>query len=72
MHRVFYAILFYTLLMVLLFLLKPAMLFTSDGDIRSFGLDHNQTVVSLGSISVVLGVVCFYVIATIDYLFGGM
>lgn len=67
--------------MTLIFMKKPKLIFTSDGQIRSFGVtssnnenslekeDGNKTIYSLGVITVVLAIVCFYILCIIDLIF---
>ena len=67
--RIFYAIVLYILLMTLIFLKKPSLLFHPDGSIKSFGLNKNQTIYSVGVMSIVLSVICFYIFCLIDIIF---
>ena len=61
-QRIVYATAFYALLMTLVIAAKPSALFDADtGDIRPFGVSRNdQTVFSLGVVTVVLAVLSFY------------
>ena len=67
--RIFYAIVLYILLMTLIFLKKPSLLFHPNGSIKSFGLNENQTIYSVGIMSIVLSVICFYIFCLIDIIF---
>jgi len=69
LQRLLYSITFYLLLMTMLILWKPSMMFESNGDIRSYGVDKGNTVFSFGVASIVLAIVCFYIFAIIDFLF---
>jgi hypothetical protein len=45
------------------------MLFEPNGEIRTYGVKHGETVFSFGVISIVIAIMCFYVITIIDFLF---
>lgn len=67
--RIFYAIFLYVLLMTLIFLKKPTLLFDEQGEIKSFGLKKEETVYSVGVLTVVLAIVSFYLFCVIDMVF---
>lgn len=67
--RILYAILFYILLLTIIYLKKPSMVFNHDGSFKSFGLSNDDTLYSIGTLSVVLSIVSFYIFALIDYIF---
>jgi hypothetical protein len=67
--RIFYAIFLYVLIMTLIFLKKPSMLFEKNGEIKNFGLKKNETMYSVGVLTIVLAIVCFYLFCVIDMVF---
>tara|TARA_Y100000591_G_C21456711_1_gene508730 strand:- start:112 stop:342 length:231 start_codon:yes stop_codon:yes gene_type:complete len=69
--RIFYAIFLYVLLMTLIFLKKPALLFNKDGEIKQFGLnkEKDNTIYSIGVLSVILAIISFYIFCIIDVIF---
>jgi len=67
--RIFYAIFLYILIMTLIFLKKPSMLFEKNGEIKNFGLKKNETMYSVGVLTIVLAIVCFYLFCVIDMIF---
>ena len=67
--RIFYAIFLYILIMTLIFLKKPSMLFEKNGEIKNFDLKKNETMYSVGVLTIVLAIVCFYLFCVIDMIF---
>lgn len=68
--RVIYSVLVYILSMVLVFITKPNIAFTEQGELRSFGVMYeNDTTYSVGILSVILAVVIFYTFCIIDLVF---
>lgn len=67
--RILYAILFYILLLTIIYLNKPSMVFNENGSFKSFGLNNDDTLYSIGTLSVILSIVSFYIFALIDYIF---
>lgn len=68
--RIAYSLVVYILIMILLFVSKPALSFDSDGRLKSFGVsDKNQTIYSVGVLSVCLAVFTFYAFVIIDLVF---
>ena len=68
--RVLYASIFFILVMVLIFIVKPKPLFDENGNIHSFGLTSNDsTVMSLGVITVAVAVTSMAVFSMIDVVF---
>jgi len=55
--------------MTLIFLKKPKMLFEKNGEIKSFGLKKGETMYSVGVLTVVLAILCFYLFCVIDMVF---
>jgi len=56
--------------MSVLIVAKPAILFDKEGNIRSYGVHDESTVFSLGVISIALAILCYYLFALIDCIFG--
>jgi hypothetical protein len=69
LQRLLYSLTFYILLMTVIIMWKPNMLFEPNGEIRTYGVKHGETVFSFGVISIVIAIMCFYVITIIDFLF---
>jgi hypothetical protein len=72
--RVVYALLFYVLCVLLIFVSKPSLMFSSDGTIKTFGVGNSlegqpKTVFSFGVAIVVISIMSFYVFALIDVVF---
>lgn len=72
--RVVYSLLFYVMAISLIVIAKPEMMFTRDGDVKSFGVGESKdgspkTVFSFGVFIMVLAIVSFYVFAVIDVVF---
>jgi hypothetical protein len=72
--RVLYSLLFYVMAIMLIIVAKPDLMFSSNGEIKSFGVGvkHNgepKTIFSFGVFVIVLAIVSFYVFALIDVVF---
>lgn len=67
--RIFYAIFLYILVMTLIFLKKPTMFFDENGEIKNFGLKKHETIYSIGVLTIVLAIICFYIFCVIDMVF---
>lgn len=67
--RVVYSVLFYLLLIILLNLAKPSMIYDQDGKPKEFGIGDDKTMFSLGVLTVVLAILCFYTFCIIDLIF---
>ena len=70
--RITYSITLYVLIMVLLFTIKPKFIFKDDGSIKPYGVNDNtgdQTIYSLGVISISASIVAFYLFCIIDVVF---
>ena len=48
---------------------KPTMLISKNGEIKNFGLKKNETMYSVGVLTIVLAIVCFYLFCVIDMIF---
>jgi len=66
--RVIYSVMFYTLLISIIFISKPATAFDPQGVIKPFGIGQGKTVFSFGTIVTTLAIVVFYVFCLIDIL----
>ena len=67
--RIIYSTLLFTMLMILVYLQKPTMMFRRDDALKSFGINKNQTIVSLGVFTIVCAIISFYVFAMVDFIF---
>jgi len=67
--RIFYAIFLYILALTIIFIKKPLLLFHQNGEIKAFGLHKNETIYSIGVMSIVLAIICFYIFCIIDIIF---
>jgi len=67
--RLIMSISFFVLSMLLIITSKPSFLFNSDGSIKEFGLDTNQTIYSLGVFVVTLCIIIFYIFSMIDLMY---
>jgi len=55
----------YLIINFLLFVIKPNILFTNDGHMRSFGCGDNKTIISLPFITITFSII-FYFIMTLS------
>ena len=67
--RIVYSILLFVLLMLLMYCMKPSMMFKRDDTIKPFGINKNKTIMSLGVFTIVCAIVSFYLFAMIDLIF---
>jgi len=67
--RIFYAIFLYVLILTIVFIKKPLLLFHPNGEIKQFGLHKNESIYSVGVLSIVLAIVSFYIFCIIDIVF---
>lgn len=67
--RISISITVYLLLMFIIFYIKPSYIYDSDGKIKDFGLESNQTITSLGIISTCMAIFCFYIFLVIDLMY---
>jgi hypothetical protein len=68
-NRIVYSVLFFILSMILVNLLKPTVMFNSDETLKSFGINKNETVFSLGVFTTLSSIVSFYCFCMIDLIF---
>jgi hypothetical protein len=68
-NRIVYSVLFFILSMILVNLLKPTVMFNSDETLKSFGINKNETVFSLGVFTTLSSIVSFYFFCMIDLIF---
>jgi hypothetical protein len=64
-----YSVLFYSLVVVLLFVAKPPVMFDKDASVKLFGIGNNKTVFSFGVFVTVAAMLSFYIFAMIDLVF---
>jgi|TARA_B110000211_G_scaffold230964_1_gene291598 hypothetical protein len=55
--------------MVLIFVAKPKMIFNKDGSIKKYGIKKNETIYSLGVVSIIFSIISFYSFCVIDIIF---
>ena len=67
--RIIYSIILYVLIMSLIYVVKPKAIFNDDDSIKSYGIKQNQTIYSLGVVSIILSIVSFYFFCIIDLIF---
>jgi hypothetical protein len=67
--RIIYSIMFFTLLLILLYISKPSVIFEKNGDFKRFGAGTEKTLFSFGVFTVVLAVLSFYLFCIIDLVF---
>jgi len=66
--RIFYSVLLFVLIMLLIMINKPLLMFDKNGNIKSFGIEDNQTMYSLGVFTVVMSILSLYIFSLIDLL----
>jgi hypothetical protein len=66
--RVKYAIVFSSLTIVLLFLTKPSALFDASGHPIPFGVLPGQTLLSVGSCTVLISIIALFIFTWIDFV----
>lgn len=67
--RIYLAILLYIAVLLLIFLIKPAMMFDQEGNIKHFNYDASDTSASLLNVEVVmtmLAILCYFVIIAME------
>lgn len=67
--RIMYSILFFSLLMILIIVLKPRIMFTTENEIKHFGLKSDETIYSFGVFTIVSAIFSFYTFCLIDMIF---
>ena len=67
--RILYSIFVYLLIMLLIFVKKPKLMYDDNNQIKSFGTGKNETIYSLGVVSLVIAVIVFYIFCLIDMIF---
>lgn len=67
--RIIYSTLLFVMLMLLTYFIKPSMMFKRDETIKPFGINKNQTIVSLGVFTIVCAILSFYMFSMIDLIF---
>lgn len=67
-RRVIYSILFFVLCMFLISISKPSFVFKHDGNLKNFGIRRDDSLLSFGSISVVMSMLTHLVFGIIDLI----
>lgn len=67
--RILYSITLFVLLMLLVYLTKPAPIYHKDETIKAFGINKNETIISLGVFTILAAVMSMYIFAIIDMIF---
>lgn len=67
--RIIYSILFFSLLIILIYVSKPSVIFEKDGEFKRFGAGNDKTMFSFGVFTVVLAILSFYLFCIIDMIF---
>lgn len=64
------AIIFYLIIMITIIVMKPKLLYDQNGNIKQFGFESNQTIISLHLIGIVLPIILYalFAIANIVYM----
>lgn len=62
--------LFFSLLMLLVIVIRPRIMFKKDLQMKNFGLKKDETIYSFGLFTVVAAILSFYVFCLIDMIFG--
>jgi len=68
--RILYSIIFFTLLMLLVVVIRPKIMFDNNLQMKSFGINKNETIYSFGLFTVVSAILSFYLFCLIDMIFG--
>jgi hypothetical protein len=55
--------------MLLIFVKKPKLMYDDNKQIKKFGTGKNETIYSLGVVSLVIAVIVFYIFCLIDMIF---
>ena len=69
MKRIYFVILLYILCVILIFALKPAMMFDLEGNFKHFGYDEKDTSASLLNIEVVMifmAIFCYFIVTAFE------
>lgn len=71
MKRMYTVVILYILILLLIFMLKPAMMFNSDGSLKHFGYKNTDMSASLLNIEIVLfmiAICCYFLVISIELL----
>jgi len=69
--RIVYTILLYIVLVSLLIIIKPAMIFDANGNLKAFDYDNNSKSSSLINLEVILSVLsvfCYYIVISLQMM----
>jgi hypothetical protein len=64
--RIVLSVITLILIMIIITISKPNMIFSNDGNIKSFGCGKNKTIYSLGVITLFISICSFYMFTLID------
>ena len=67
--RIVYSCTALVIVMLLLSMVRPKLMFKSDGSVKEFGLGEDKTLCSLSTFSVVIAMILFYFFALTDMIF---
>lgn len=67
--RIIYSVLFFSLLMILIYITKPRIMFKKNDRIKNFGLSKSETIFSLGVFTTISSILSFYFFCLIDMIF---
>ena len=59
------SIIVYIIFIISIIYIKPSMIFTKDGKIRSFGLNNTNTIYPLWLVTGFIAIICYYFISLI-------
>ena len=69
--RILYTILLYIILVSLIIILKPAMIFDANSNLKTFDYDdisHSTSLINLEVILSVLAVFCYYIVISVQMI----
>jgi hypothetical protein len=69
--RILYTILLYIILVSLIIILKPAMIFDANSNLKTFDYDdisHSTSLINLEVILSVLAVFCYYIVISVQMM----
>ena len=67
-NRIIYSISFLVLTLALLYTSKPDFMFNEDGSIKPFGTGKEKTIYSLGSVTMAITIISFFIFSFIDLI----
>lgn len=67
--RVVFSVMFFTLCMSVIIVVKPSALFDHHGKIKEFGVGSDKTIYPMGVVVVLLSTITFYFFSLVDMLY---